>query len=116
MNNNIEIVTNQNPKTGIEFTVLDINKKEKKVLMFFDSKDDWFKIDNPTEHDILSMFAGCLMNLFKKDQETNLIQAQPFSIKNNSAKKMCGTFTPQVKVNGEFKSCYIHKDGSIEIL
>lgn len=111
-----EILEYSTPKTAVEFIITDSNQNHKKVLLFFDTNDEWFTAINSTEHDIISHFAGTIMELAKKDNLSLLIQAQPFKLNNKRVTKSLWCFTPKAKVNGEFVDCIVNQDGTFEVI
>lgn len=112
--NSLQVLNTNSFTDVIELIMVDGLKRKKKVMLFFNLNDDW-RADEMAPTDVPGMFAGAIMEIFRKDRTAFAYKATAFTIQNNFIKKSM-SFTPMVKVDDEFKECFIHDDGRVEFV
>jgi|GEM_PF-4474425 len=98
----------------IELTMVDEMRIKKTVLLLFNLNDGWESKEIQKE-DVPGMFAGHIMEIFRKDRRAFAYRATAYTIKNSEIKKSI-TFTPMMKLYDEFKPCHIHENGRVSIV
>ena len=108
---NLQILNTNSFTDMIELTMVDGLKRKKTVMLFFNLNDDW-RADELEPTNVPGMFAGAIMEIFRKDRTAFAYKATAFTVQNNFIKKSM-SFTPMVKVDDDFKPCHIHEDGRV---
>ncbi|MEO7488823.1 MAG: hypothetical protein ABIU77_17060 [Ferruginibacter sp.] len=98
----------------IELTMVDIMKRKRTVVVLFNLDDEW-ENDDVQKSDVAGMFAGHIIQIFKKDRRAFAYRANAFTTRQGIIKKSM-TFTPMVKVHDEFKECHIYDDGRVTLV
>jgi hypothetical protein len=112
---NIQLFSHNSYTDFIELQMVDGQRRKKNVTILYNLSDDWMPVENSFNSDVEAMFTGVIMEIFKRDNTAFAYKATAYKIEGDCIRKTI-SFTPMVRIDDEFKECYISEDGKVEFV